>query len=177
MKGLSDASQGSSVIQLERVSPVLGVWYRSAATAALTQVDLDTARSSFLQATQSASAKQAFSELMLGALDRNSDPSDGKGHFTAALRALDQPTYLMPFERAEIQALALAALGRTQEAATVFERAVIHRSAADVFQRYHYELFAAPTPPPGITALMEIWRGIIAIDPTAALYGPPPLHS
>jgi tetratricopeptide (TPR) repeat protein len=132
--------------------------------------DLDAARSSFLQATQSAPAKHALSELMLGALDRNADPSAGEGHFTAALTALEQRqlTYLTPFERAEIQALALAALDRGQEAAAVFERAVSRRSGADVFQRQHYELFGISGLTPGMSALIAIWRDIIASDNSAA---------
>jgi len=138
----------------------------------------DAARSCFLKAAQSGPAKHAFAELMLGALERSTDPSAAAGHFTATLAALDYPNHPViwtPFERAEIQALALAALGRTQEVTTVFERAVPHRSAADVYQRQRYELFTTPTPPPCIYALIEIWRNIIATDPTAAPYGAPPL--
>jgi Flp pilus assembly protein TadD len=132
---------------------------------------LDAARSSFLQATQSAPAKHAFSELMLGALDRGTNPSAAEGHFTAALTALDQPyqpAFLTPFERAEIRALAMAALDRGQEATAVFERAVSKRSGADVFQRQHYEVFGRSGQVTGIDALTGIWRGIIASDNSAA---------
>ena len=133
--------------------------------------DLDAARSSFLQATQSAPAKHAFSELMLGALDRKADLPAAEEHFTAALTSLDQPlraTYLTPFERAEIQALAMAALDRGQEAAAILERAVSERSGADPFQRQHYELFSASGLTPGINKLIAIWRDIIASDNSAA---------
>jgi Flp pilus assembly protein TadD len=133
--------------------------------------DLDEARSSFLQATQSAPAKHAFSELMLGALDRNADPTGAEEHFTAALTALDQPnqpTYMTPFGRAEIRALAMAALDRGQEATAVFESAVSERCAIDLFQRPHYDLFTAAGPTPGINALIAIWRDIIASDNSAA---------
>jgi tetratricopeptide (TPR) repeat protein len=136
------------------------------------------ARSSYLQATQSRPVKEANAELMLGALERSTDPSAAAEHFTTALAILDHPhgnTPTRPFRRAELRALALAALGRDQEAATVLERAVAHRCAADVFQRHHYGLFATPDPPPGITALLEIWRTIIATDPAAAPYGALPL--
>ncbi len=133
--------------------------------------DLDAARSSFLQATQSAPAKHAFSELMLGALDCDADPSGAAEHFTAALAvlaALGQPTFMTPFERAEIQALAMAALGRGQAAAEVLERAVSKRSGADVFQRQHYELFGRSGLAANIRALTGIWRDIIARDESAA---------
>jgi Flp pilus assembly protein TadD len=132
--------------------------------------DLGAARSSFLQATQSAPAKQAFSELMLGALDRSADPSAAEGHFTAALTALDrpdQPTSLTPFGRAEIQALAMAGLDRGQEATVVFASAMSKRSGADLFQRQHYEIFSASGLTPGIDALIAIWRDIIASDNSA----------
>jgi hypothetical protein len=132
--------------------------------------ELDAARSSFLEATQSARAKQAFAELMLGALDCSIDPLAAEGHFTAALIALDQPsqpTFMTPFERAEIQALAMAALDRGQEATAVFERAVSKRSRADVFQRQHYELFSVSRPTTGINALIEIWGDIITRDNSA----------
>jgi Flp pilus assembly protein TadD len=132
--------------------------------------ELDAARSSFLEATQSAPAKQAFAELMLGALDCSIDPPAAEGHFTAALTALDQPlqpTFMTPFERAEIQALAMAALDRDQEATAVFERAVSKRSRADVFQRQHYELFSVSRPNTGINALIKIWGDIITRDNSA----------
>jgi len=93
-----------------------------------------------------------------------------EGHFAAALVALDQPvqpTSLTLFERAEIQALAMAALDRGQEATAVFERAISKRSGADVFQRQHYELFSTSGPPPGISAIIAIWRDIIASDNSA----------
>jgi len=133
--------------------------------------DLGAARSSFLLAAQAVPPKHAFSELMLGALDRDADPSAAEEHFTAALASLDnpyRPFLLTPFERAEIRALALAALGRGEEAIAVFERAVSTRSSADVFQRQHYELFSASGLTTGITALTGIWRDIIARDSSAA---------
>ena len=133
--------------------------------------ELDAARTSFLQATQSGPVKHAFSELMLGALDCSTDPSAAEGHFTAALAALDnsyQPNLLAPFERAEIQALAMAALDRGQEATATLERAVSKRSGADVFQRHHYELFSALGLATGISALTGIWLDIIAADNSAA---------
>jgi Flp pilus assembly protein TadD len=131
--------------------------------------ELDAARSSFLQATQSGPAKHAFSELMLGALDRSTDPSAAEGHFTAALATLDQPLQqVAPFERAEIRALAMAALDRGQEATAVFEGAVSKRSGRDVFRRQHYELFSTSGLTTGIDALIAIWRDIIASDNSAA---------
>jgi tetratricopeptide (TPR) repeat protein len=130
--------------------------------------DLDAARSSFLQATRSAPAKHAFSELMLGALDRSTDPSAAEEHFTAALTALDQPSFLTPFRRAEIQALAMAGLDRAQEAIAVFERAISKRSGIDVFQRQHYELFSVSGPTPGMSGLTRIWQDIISRDKSAA---------
>jgi tetratricopeptide (TPR) repeat protein len=136
------------------------------------------ARSSYLKATRSRPVKYVFAEVMLGALEHDTDPSSAREHFTTALALLDHPNdanVMTPFRRAELLALTLAALGRDQEAATVLERAVAQRSAADVFLRHHYELFATPAPPPGITALLEIWRTIIAADSTAAPYGAPPL--
>jgi tetratricopeptide (TPR) repeat protein len=133
--------------------------------------ELDAARSSFLQATQSAAGKHAFSELMLGALDGRTDRSAAAGHFADALAALDrphQPIILTPFDRAEVRAMALAALGRDREATDVFERAVRDRSAADVFQRQHYELLSASAPATGVDALIGIWRDVIAADGSAA---------
>jgi hypothetical protein len=100
----------------------------------------------------------------------NADLPAAEEHFTAALTALDQPlqpTYLTPFERAEIRALAMAALDRGQEATAILERAVSERSGADVFQRQHYELFSASGLTPGINALIAIWRDIIASDNSA----------
>ncbi len=108
---------------------------------------------------------------MLGALDRGTDPSAAEGHFTAALTALSapvQPVILTPFERAETQALAMAALGRGQEAAAVLERAVSKRSGADVFQRQQYELFGTSRHATGVNALIAVWRDIIASDNSAA---------
>jgi Flp pilus assembly protein TadD len=153
-----------------RLDPSWTSAYASLGSLYVVTGDLGAARSNFLQATQSAPAKHAFSELVLGALDRNVDPSAAERHFTAALTALDQPdqpTSLTPFGRAEIQALAMAALDRGQEATEVFERAVSKRSGFDVFQRPHYELFSPSGLTPGINALIAIWRGIIASDTSA----------
>jgi hypothetical protein len=108
---------------------------------------------------------------MLGALDGRTDPSAAAGHFTDALAALDrphQPIILSPFDRAEVRAMALAALGRDREATDVFERAIRDRSAADVFQRPPYELLSASAPTTGVDALIGIWRDVIAADASAA---------
>ena len=133
--------------------------------------ELDAARSSFLQATQSSAGKHALSEVMLGALDGRTDPKAAAGHFVDALAALDrphQPIILTPFDRAELRAMALSALGRDQEATDVFKRAVRDRCAADVFQRQHYELLSASAPTTGVDALIAIWRDVIAADASAA---------
>jgi Flp pilus assembly protein TadD len=128
--------------------------------------ELDEARSSFLEATQSAPAKHAFSELVLGALETDTIPPAGEEHFEAALAALAepvQPTFLTPFERAEIKALALTALNRPQEATATLRKALTIRSKADVFQPHHYALFNTPK----ITPLIDVWQEIIAQDPAA----------
>jgi Flp pilus assembly protein TadD len=133
--------------------------------------ELDAARASYQRATQSPAGRHAMSEVMLGALDGRTDPSGAAGHFVDALAALDrphQPIILTPFDRAELRALALAALGRDREATEVLERAVRDRCAADVFQRQHYELLSAAAPTGGVKALIAIWRDVIAADASAA---------
>jgi tetratricopeptide (TPR) repeat protein len=133
--------------------------------------DLDAARLSFMRATQSAAGKRAGPELMLGALDREADPSAAEGHFTAALNTLEQAHQSRqgtPFGRAEIQALALVALDRSAEAIAVFSSAASTRSGQNVFQRKDYELFGAPELAAGVNALLDIWRDIIAKDNSAA---------
>jgi Flp pilus assembly protein TadD len=144
--------------------------------------ELDAARASFLRAAQSYSVPEAFTELMLGALDCGSDPTAAQQRFTAALAAIErpyQPFILTPFARAETRALAMTALGRGQEAKAALECAVGKRSAADLFERPQYELFAASTMPIDITRLIEVWREIIAKDGTAAgpWGGPRPIET
>jgi Flp pilus assembly protein TadD len=134
--------------------------------------ELDAARSSFRTATQSRPVKHAFAEVMLSALERDTDPAATAEHAATVLALLDHPMDLIvltPFRRAELRALALAALGRDQKGRAELQRAVPHRCAADVFHRQHYDLFAARS----ITGLLEIWRTIVAADPAAAPHGPP----
>jgi WD40 repeat protein/tetratricopeptide (TPR) repeat protein len=134
--------------------------------------DLDAARSSFLRAAQNASPGiHPFSELMLGVLEQQTGTA-AEAHYAAALQALDQSsrtlTYLSPFRRAEIKALALVGLGRPAEAADVLSRAAELRSEGDVFQAKDYELFIAAIPGGRLDALLKIWDQLIAKDKRAA---------
>ncbi|GAA2168019.1 hypothetical protein GCM10009727_89080 [Actinomadura napierensis] len=73
-----------------------------------------------------------------------------------------------PFRMAEVRALALAGRGDGDQAVRVLRSAVDDRQPRDRFARPLYDLLAVPEPVAGLEGLLEVWREIIAADPSAA---------
>ncbi|GAA0611755.1 tetratricopeptide repeat protein [Streptomyces crystallinus] len=119
-------------------------------------------------------------ELLLWAVGR-ARPTPGRAALRTAhavLDAVDKPppvqTYRSQFADAEARALALTGIGETDTAAHVLRSAVDVRNAGDWFARPLYDLLAQPQPTAGLDELLQVWREIIATDPSAAgLWGAP----
>ncbi|MFE6869518.1 tetratricopeptide repeat protein [Kitasatospora sp. NPDC057692] len=75
------------------------------------------------------------------------------------------------FYTAECRAVALAGQGRGREGAEALRAAVGDRTSTMLFDRPAYELFAAAMAPGALEGIVEVWEGIIAVDPSAE--GPP----
>ncbi|MFF1717405.1 tetratricopeptide repeat protein [Streptomyces sp. NPDC058268] len=91
----------------------------------------------------------------------------------SALAALAQPLpsdVARPsvFRLAEVRALALAGCGHADEAVRTLRAAMGERRPSDRFARPLYDLLAHPEPVAGLVELREVWREIIAVDPSAA---------
>ena len=95
----------------------------------------------------------------------------------AAQRNLDKPDdlcgeYLMSVTRfglAEVRALTLLGRGDPDGAGDELTAAVPFRLPSNTFSRPLYELLSEPEPLPGVERLLDVWRQIIADDPTAAV--------
>lgn len=103
-------------------------------------------------------------QTLLGALLRARDPDRARTHFLLALTATRRPC--SAFAHIELQALAATALG-IPEAAHVLNAARQYRLPTDTFRKPIYDLLAQ-TPSPGLDAMINLWRQIIAEDPSAA---------
>ena len=125
--------------------------------------DLSAARSSFERAAQAAApAVHPHTELMLGVLSPGEDGTAAR-HFKAALDALSLPgpglTVLSPFRRVELRALALAGLGRADDALAALASAPAP-SDIDRFRATEYDLFLARIPSDEMTELARIRRAM-----------------
>ncbi|MEE4543600.1 tetratricopeptide repeat protein [Streptomyces sp. V4-01] len=113
-------------------------------------------------------------QLLLCALDRTDPALSTEVLHTAqsVLDAVDKPpparTRLPPFQTAEARALALAILGEVEAAIQTLRTAMSVRRPADRFNRPLYDLVTRDEPLPGVERLLNIWREIIANDPSAA---------
>jgi hypothetical protein len=110
---------------------------------------------------------------MLGVLETESKAVEQE-HFAAVLdsrKSLQSIRYFRsPFRKAEMTALALIGLGRTEEAIAALSAATTQRIAPlDVFQPEIYALFAQRNAA-GVEKLLSIWRAIEPApeDPPAA---------
>jgi Flp pilus assembly protein TadD len=72
------------------------------------------------------------------------------------------------FTLAEIRALAVAGRGDGADAVRILRAATNDRLPGDRFMRPLYDLLALPAPVAGLAGLLEVWREIIAADPSAA---------
>jgi tetratricopeptide (TPR) repeat protein len=104
-----------------------------------------------------------YVEIMLGVLERKTTDSAAR-HFASALTALGGPirekVLFSPFRRAELRAIALAGLGRDEEAIATFPATAPHPTGADFYRVREYELFAARMPGNAIAEMMNMWRQI-----------------
>ncbi|WP_180356970.1 tetratricopeptide repeat protein [Streptomyces sp. TLI_146] len=112
-------------------------------------------------------------ELLLWAMDRaGPTPAAASRTARAVLDAVGKPsparTLPSPFGDAEARALALAGLGEANTAAQVLRSAAAVRTPGDRFTRPIYDLLAQPQPIAGLDELLQVWREIIATDPSAA---------
>jgi tetratricopeptide (TPR) repeat protein len=103
-------------------------------------------------------------QTLLGALLWAREPARARKHFQLALTATRRPG--SAFAHIELQTLAATALGMP-DAAPVLNAARQHRLPTDTFRRPIYDLLAQ-TPTPGLDAMTNLWREIIAEDPSAA---------
>ncbi|MER7671241.1 tetratricopeptide repeat protein [Kitasatospora sp. NPDC096128] len=101
--------------------------------------------------------------LLLGALERVHDPALARRRFAAAVamsgRAGSPDVYSHPFGTGETRALALAALGESEQARRCLEQALAVRDGSDRFDPVLYGQFAHP-PLPGLGALVGLWRDL-----------------
>ncbi|MEU8381143.1 tetratricopeptide repeat protein [Streptosporangium sp. NPDC048865] len=72
------------------------------------------------------------------------------------------------FALAEIRALAVASQGDGAEAVRILRAVIDDRLPGDRFMRPLYDLLALPEPIEGLAAVLDVWREIIAADPSAA---------
>ncbi|QXJ25837.1 tetratricopeptide repeat protein [Actinomadura graeca] len=72
------------------------------------------------------------------------------------------------FAVAEIRALAVAGNGNGPQAVEILRSAMDGRRPRDRFVRPLYDLLTRPEPVAGLEGLLEVWREIIAADPSAA---------
>jgi tetratricopeptide (TPR) repeat protein len=136
----------------------------------LVQGEFQTAQSFLKRASELGQGRVPEYEVALWAMDRTAQGAEER--LASSLSAAQQPSprnaYRAPFALAEARALALAGLGRPQEAVEIMRSAVTIRNGLDLFVRPLYDLLAVPEPVAGLAELLEIWREIIASDPAAA---------
>jgi len=101
---------------------------------------------------------------LLGVLLQSTAPDLGRTHFELALAATRHS--FSAFAHIEMKALADTALG-FPHAASVLAAMREHRLPTDTFRKPIYDLLGRSAPP-GLNAMIQVWREIIAEDPTAA---------
>ncbi|MFC6675052.1 tetratricopeptide repeat protein [Nonomuraea ferruginea] len=113
------------------------------------------------------------SELSRWILDRAHPPSGASVHTPDSVHAaFDEPLpprTVLPstFTMAEIRALATAGKGDGPRAVEILRSVVDQRRPSDRFVRPLYDLLARPEPIAGLEQLLDVWREIIAADPSA----------
>jgi Flp pilus assembly protein TadD len=130
----------------------------------------DDATGSLRQAVGLGDARQTVRvHTLLGLLLRAAEPDLARAHFEQALSAVRIPG--SAFAHIEMRAVASAALGRPETVAMLTSARAL-RTCTDIFRKPVYDLLGQAT----ASGLLDVWRDIVADDPTAAGPFTLPIH-
>lgn len=138
----------------------------------LSQAKDDEARAALERAARNPFETSPWLPLLQAAASPDPQAGDAARFFQVALERSSQPKpeflAMSGFGWAECGALALAGLGRADEAEALLAASVSTRCGADLFQRTIYDRLAAVMPAGALDGVLKVWRAVIAQDPTAA---------
>ncbi|MEY9870848.1 hypothetical protein ABH931_000302 [Streptacidiphilus sp. MAP12-33] len=114
-----------------------------------------------------------LSRLFRAGAQARPEPQAEPAPAAESLRIGEQPLpyalFTSSFRSTEVRALALAGLGRGEEAADELRRVRGARTAMNGFNRRSYSMLGELFPPGALDAVLEVWREILAEDPEAAV--------
>jgi tetratricopeptide (TPR) repeat protein len=132
----------------------------------------DEARAALDKAAERPRETSPWLPLLQAAASLDTPAGSAARYFRTALERTSEPKprflAMSGFGWAECGALALAGLGRADEARELLSAHLGTRCGADLFQRTVYERLAAVMPPGAMEGILEVWQAIVTEDPMAA---------